>query len=168
MPLGLFALLAGLVLTGAGRADKKSPAKEVAEQEKKLAKEEFKGREGEVLKMAYILLSAANRDYDGHRGKAMHAVQEATKILDENILKHGSVAQTIKAIQEDQVAARAKALDHLGVTVKENQALSDALVLRAGVLLKELAPVLATNKQKATLKHVERALEEIEFALATR
>jgi hypothetical protein len=165
--LGCVALFAGLTFTGEGRAQHKKPAPP-AEKEKKLIKEEFKGKEGEVLKEVYILLSAANKDYEGHRGKAMHAIQEACKLLDESILKHGSVAQKIKAIQEDQVAAGAKALDKYNVPIREGQAVSDALLVRSGVVLKELAGVLAANKQPKTLSHVEHALKEIEIALAIR
>jgi hypothetical protein len=180
--LALAALLAALGLAVAARAGDKKPAKAAAEAEKKaaeeakkaeerakkLAKAEFDGKAGEALKEAYILLSATNKDYDGHRGKAMNEVQEACKLLDENLLKNGSVAQKIKAMREDQVASGAKALDKYGVPIKEGQAVSDALVLRAGIMLKEVGGALAAAKYNRTLGHVKTAMEELELALATR
>jgi hypothetical protein len=135
---------------------------------KKLAKAEFDGKAGEALKEAYILLSVADKDYDGHRGRAMHEVQEACKLLDENLLKNGSVAQKVKAMREDQVAAGAKALDKYSVPVKEGQAVSDALLLRAGVMLKEVGGALAEAKYTRTLGHVKAAMQELELARATR
>jgi hypothetical protein len=185
LPLRLLALAALLttlsLAAGAAAGDKKAAkaaeeaekkaaeeAKKAEERAKKLAKAEFDGKAGEALKEAFILLSATNKDYDGHRGKAMNEVQEACKLLDENLLKNGSVAQKIKAMREDQVAAGAKALDKYGVPIKEGQAVSDALVLRAGIMLKEVGGALAAAKYTRTLGHVKTAMEELELALATR
>jgi hypothetical protein len=180
--LALAALLAALCLAAGAHAADKKAAKEAAEQEKKAAEEakkaeerakqvakaEFDGKAGEVLKEAYILLSAADKDYDGHRGRAMHEVEEACKLLDEGILKHGSVAQKIRALREDQAAAGAKALDKYSVPIKEGQAVSDTLLLRAGVMLNEVAGPLAVAKYNRTLAHVRAAGRELELALATR
>ena len=182
-PLCLLALAAVLAVlglaAGARAADKKKAAeaeKKAAEEEakkaeeeaKKRAKAEFDGKAGEVLKEAYILMSAANKDYDGHCGKAMHEVTEACKLLDANLLKNGSVAQKIKAMREDQAAAGAKALDKYSVPIKEGQAISDALLVRAGVMLKEISGPLAAAKYTRTLGHVRAAMQELELALATR
>jgi hypothetical protein len=198
----LVALLAGLVLAGAGRAappNKKpppppakeapEPAKKVAEEDRKaekrhkaleearkkaaeaarrLVREEFKGNEAEALKEAYILLAAANHDYDGHRGRAMHEVEEACNILDVNLLKHGSVAQKIKALQDDQAAAAAKTVSKGTATAHEVQAVSDAQLLNAGAIIKEVAAALDANKQPRVLEHAEAALKELELALTTR
>jgi hypothetical protein len=178
--LTLAALLAALGLAaGARAADKKKPAaeaekktaeaaKKAEEEAKKVAKAAFDGKVGEVLKEAYILMSAANKDYGGHCGKAMHEVEEACKGLDANLLKNGTVAQKIKAMREDQAAAGAKALDKYSVPIKEGQAVSDALLVRAGVMLKEISGPLAAAKYTGTLGHVRKAMEELEFALATR
>ena len=178
--LTLLALLAALALaTGAHAGDKKKgaaetekktaeDAKKAEEEAKKLAKAAFDGKAGEALKEAYILMSAANKDYDGHCGKAMHEVEEACKGLDANLLKNGSVAQKIKAMREDQAAAGAKALDKYSVPIKEGQAISDALLLRAGVMLKEISVPLAEARYTGTLGHVRNAMRELELALATR
>jgi hypothetical protein len=181
--LTLAALFAALgPAAGARAADKKPSAKAAEEAEKKAAEEakkaeeeakkrakaEFDGKAGEVLKEAYILMNAANKDYGGHCGKAQHEVQEACKLLDENLLKNGSVAQKIKAMQEDQAAAGAKALNRYGVPIKEGQAVSDALLLQAGVMLKEISGPLAAAKYNRTLGHVKKAMQELELALAVR
>jgi hypothetical protein len=170
--LGLVPLLAALAFTGRGRAEpaKGAPAlaKEEEERMRKMVREEFKGKEAEALKEAYILMKAANHDYGGHCGKAQHEVEEACKILDKDILKNGSVQQKLKAIQEDREAAAAKSLSKGDAAVHEAQLFSDAQVLKAGVMLQEVAAAVAANKQKGALKHVEQAIKEVEIALKTR
>ena len=185
------ALVAGLVLAAGGRAaDKKAPPpppKETPEQkkaiemekkeaarEKHLAEAEMNGKLAEAIKEAYIVLAAANGDYDGHRASAMRHVRDAATTLDKEIqtgawgAAQGSIAQRIKALQEDAVAAKAGSMAKYGVQIKENQPVSDALVLRSGVMLKELVPVLVKTHHPGVQGSVQNALKEIELALATR
>jgi hypothetical protein len=170
--LGLATLLTPFAFTGGARAETPrgaaALAKEEEEQLRKMVREEFKGKEGEVLKEAYILMVAANHDYGGHCGKAQHEVEEACKILDKDILKHGSVQQKIKAIQEDHAAAAAKSLSKGDAALHEAQVFSDTQVLKAGLMLEEVATVLAARKQKGALGHVEQAIKEVGLALKTR
>jgi hypothetical protein len=188
--LGLLALVGGLVLAAGARADNKKPlappkqtpeqkqaadrAKKEAAKKKHLAEAETNGKLAEAIKEAYILLAAANADYGGHRARAMHHVRAAATTLDKEIqtgawgAAQGSIAQKIKALQQDSVAARAGALAKYGVSIKENQPVSDALVLRSGVMLKELVPVLIKTKHPGVLASVRNALKEVDLALAKR
>ncbi len=184
----LAAALAGLLLAGEARAQKgaadaakkaaeaarkaeeaaKNEAEKKAKAEANLVKQEMNGKMSEAIKEIYILVSAANKDYGGHRGKAMHHIEEAAKIMDSHILAHGSVAQKVKAIQEDQAAGRAKAMDKYNVPVKEGQVISDALLVQAHVLLKQLAPTLVRTNHPGVLGEVEKAIGELELALTVR
>ena len=169
--LGLAALLAAFACTGRGRAETPKQAAALTKEEermRKMVKENFKGKEAEALKEAYILMVTANRDYDGHKGKALHEVEEACKILDKDILKHASVADKIKTIQEDRAAAAAKSLSKGDAAVHEAQVFSDTQVLKAGLMLEEVAVALAATKQKGPLGHVEGAIKELRIVLKTR
>src|SRR5207237_6228875 len=67
------------------------------------AKQEANLREAEALRVAYIMVAAANHDYDGHRVKAMKQLQEAVKILDIKVLNHGTAGQKDATLKEDHV-----------------------------------------------------------------
>src|SRR5262249_16041863 len=74
--------------------------KKRVEEVRKLVQEEYKGKESEALKEAYVLVAAANHDYDGHRGKAMKQIELAFDVLDRNIMKNGSLQQRVKTLQQ--------------------------------------------------------------------
>jgi hypothetical protein len=170
------ALLALLALAaaapGGDKRTKEPPAQKAAEKEAQreqgAVKQAMEGQLSEAVKEAYILLAAANGDYAGHRGKAMRHAQDAAKALDRKILEGPNVAHKIKALQEAHAAGNAKILAKYSVPIKEGQAVSDALVFRAGALLKEVQPMLAKTKQRGALRSVEKAVEEVEKALTVR
>jgi hypothetical protein len=168
------ACLACLLFVGGGRAqDTPSPAgKKAAQQGQKQAKEaaaqELNGREGTLLKEAYIYLAMANHDYNGHRVRAMGHVQEAAKILDEKILKKGTDGQKTLALKQDVESYRAKFLAKHSATAHEPQALSD-LQMEAGLkLLAEVKPLLEQRKQPRVLSQVDKAIAEVNRGLAYR
>jgi hypothetical protein len=168
------ACLACLLFLGGGRAqDTPSPAgKKAAQQGQKQAKEasaqEMNGREGTLLKEAYIYLSMANHDYNGHRHRAMGHLQEAAKILDEKMLKKGTDGQKTLALKQDIEAYRAKFLAKHSPTVHEPQALAD-LQMEAGLkLLTEVKPLLEQRKQTRVLNFVDKAIAEVNRGLAYR
>jgi len=155
--LVFLALLASFFLCGDCQAQ--GPAAKAAKQ---AAKEELKSEEAVVLTEAYILLKAADHDYDGHRAAAAHALGEACNILHADLLKHGSVQQKIKVLQDKNAAHTAKGAVH------EAQALSDAQLRNAAGMIKQVSGALAKNKQHEALKHVNHALKEIDIALKIR
>lgn len=125
----------------------------------------IKGHEAEVLKEAYILLAAANKDYAGHRATAMDEVEAACKLLDASILKKSTVEQRVKVIQDDRVAAVAKQQARNNTAVQEDALSADTQLYIARVMLQEAAVTLTTKKQAAVLKHVQTAIEEVQAAL---
>jgi hypothetical protein len=166
LPL-LFALLAVLAFGSAGLAQKK-PRKPPPNPVQQAAKEQVKLNEAELLREAYILLAAANHNYEGHRVKAMNEIQAAVKILDTSVLKKGTAAQKAATLIEDNAAARAKIIAKHLPKVNVSQVQSDALLRVAAALLLKVEPVLAANGQKKVLVHVEKAGREIVAALKSR
>ena len=140
------------------KGGKKTP--DPLEAQKKLAAELLKRQEIQALKSAYVLLATANTNYAGHKGKAMGEVEAALNILDANSVKQ--TKQQIKAIQD---VNKLVSTQLLGATQAANadvlQAISDAQVANAGRLLNQLANVMAANNQPKLLKHVQKAVEEI-------
>jgi hypothetical protein len=89
--------MAGVVATADAHGQRKPPAVKAAQ---KKAKEEAKKKadvlnagELDMLRKAYVLLAGANHDYDGHRVKAMGAVNAAAKILEGSLVKKGTPQQ---------------------------------------------------------------------------
>ena len=108
--LAVPALLAGVIFLGASQADSKSKAPGKPKADKAAPKktaptvtEEMKFEEAEALRKAYTLLAAGNHDYDGHRVKAMGAVKDAVRILDDSIMKHGSTKLKAATTKEKAV-----------------------------------------------------------------
>jgi len=132
------------------------------------AAQTMKGKEADVLTMAYILLAAANHDYDGHRVKAMRQVEEACHILTANILKRGGVDQKIKALQDANAEALANSKAAGAAIIHERQALSDGQLLMADSLIQRVAFFMNASTQPRALGHMANAHREIGIALTIR
>jgi hypothetical protein len=91
-----------------------------------------------LLPRAYVTLSMADHDYKGHRGEAMKQIAAAAKIL--RIDLHG-----------DNV-------------VRERQAVSDEQLRIARNLLEQAR----TQLRGRALKHVDKAINQINVALTVR
>jgi len=96
----------------------------------------------EELVHAYILLKAADHDYDGHRGKAMKAVQAAGKALGLELKGRGSDV--------------------------ERQWKSDAQLTEARRLLREARDKLEAADRDRVAAHLEKAIKELDTALAIK
>src|SRR5262245_27704720 len=142
--------------------------KKAEEAVRKQVLEQFKGKESEALKEAYILMAAANHDYNGHRAKSMNALGKAFEALDMYVVKNGTVLDRIKTIRDDQVAAAARFLEKGDTAVHEPQFYSDLQLRQAAVLMEEVKVVMAANKQTKGMHHVDEALKEVGIALKTR
>jgi hypothetical protein len=147
---GIASLLAGLICLAtpcAIRAQGKAKAKAAD----KTAEADLKFKEAEVLREAYIVLAAANHDYNGHRAKAMNQIQSAVKILDQAVAKNGSAKTKAATSYEDAVAAAAKRAAKGAPTIHEAQTVSDAQLKKAAAGLAELRPLLVQHNQKTCL-----------------
>ena len=120
------------------------------------------------MRKAYTLLAAGNHDYDGHRVKAMGAVKDAVRILDDSIMKHGSTKLKAATTKEKAVIAQVDAVVKKSPALHEPQAASDTQLAKAAEVLAELRPTLVKNKQQNVLGHVDKAIKEIKIALKIR
>jgi hypothetical protein len=121
--------------------------------------------EAEALRKVLNLIATAECDYDGHRAKAEEAVRATMKEL-ENDVKQGTAPPKPEPGKEDPVtAAVMKAADQIP-TVKDKQTLSDHKIAKAlAILGMSLQPALKQNKQTATQKQAEKAIDELSIAL---
>lgn len=90
------------------------------------------------LARAYHLLKHADRDYKGHRAKAMHEIEVAARLMGMRLGEPGRG--------------------------RENQAASDAQVREAQSLLNEAA----ANLSGKPLRHVQAAIRQLTIALSIR
>jgi len=127
-----------------------------------------KGREAHILTSAYILLASANHDYDGYRAKAMNRIVRATNQLDAEVLKHGSVQQRIKALQDGNAELVARINANQEPTISEPQVMSDAQLMLADALIQRVAPYVQSPQQKSVLTLLRDAHTEIGIALSRR
>jgi hypothetical protein len=104
--------------------------------------EASKRSEVSMLQDAYVLLSQANHDYDGHRAQAMKSIHKSALLLKVNIQAKGDV--------------------------HENQGSSDTQVEKAQKLLKEARTFAASKKQTKLVKHLDAAIGHLSAALATK
>jgi hypothetical protein len=132
------------------------------------ARQQVKFKEAEALREAYILLAEAKKDYNGHKVKAMHQIQEAVKLLDRSVLRRGTAGQKATTLNEDSAAARAKVIAKHVQGVHELQAQSDAQLRAADQLLAQVRAALIEKKQKKPLSHVNNAIKDIAMALRVR
>jgi len=98
--------------------------------------------EVQVLQQAYGLLAAADHDYQGHRARAMHAIEAACKMLGSSA--SGQASGT------------------------EAQAASDGQLQQAQTLLQSARASAVSAKQVRIVRHVDRALEQLSAALAIK
>jgi hypothetical protein len=166
----LAALAPASLSLAAGKSAKPAPPPppSPSQEARKEANAQKHGSEADVLLQAYVLLAAADHDYNGHRGKAMGATKAALDIVDHVAFHNGNVQQKIRAKQQESAAAQAKRAAKAAGTVHEPQAVSDAQLRAAAALLQEVIPSLATHKGKRALGHAENALKEIGIALRVR
>ncbi len=95
--------------------------------------------EARALTSAYLILATGDRDYKGHRAKAMHQVETAAKLLGMDI--------------------RSEAKGH------KPQALSDARLRDARGLLEKVLGAAEVKGQPRISKHITEAIHQINFAL---
>jgi hypothetical protein len=101
-----------------------------------------KNSEVSMLQDAYVLLSQANHDYDGHRVKAMKSIHKAAVLLKVNLQAKGDV--------------------------HENQGSSDEQLQKAQKILKQARTFAADRNQKKMVQHIDAALGHLSAALATK
>jgi hypothetical protein len=95
--------------------------------------------ESKSLTRAYLILATGDRDYKGHRKKAMHEVETAAKLLGMDV--------------------RSDAVGH------KPQALSDDRLREARGLLEKVLGASEVQAQKRISKHVTAAINQINDAL---
>ena len=96
--------------------------------------------EAKSLTRAYLILATGDRDYKGHRVKAMHEVEAAAKLLGMDV--------------------RSDAKGH------KPQALSDDRLREARGLLEKVLDASEVKAQKRISKHITGAINQINDALA--
>jgi hypothetical protein len=98
--------------------------------------------EATLLRQAYSTLATGDHDYRGHRAKAMHAVEAAGKLL---------------------------GIDLAGdLKDKTPQPLSDEKLRQAQSLISQVLASAAVKDQKRVVKHLNRAVTEINTALTVK
>ena len=95
-----------------------------------------------MMHRAYRILATGDHDYKGHRAKAMHAVEDAAKLLGLDL--------------------SGDAKDH------EKQFLSDDKMREAQGLLRNVLGAAEVKNQERISKHINEAIEEIRAALDVR
>jgi hypothetical protein len=101
-----------------------------------------KSSEVSMLQDAYVLLSQANHDYDGHRAQAMKSIHKGALLLKVNLQAKGDV--------------------------HENQGSSDAQLEKAQKILKQARTFAAGKKQSKLVKHIDAAIDHLSAALGTK
>ena len=96
----------------------------------------------EELAHAYTLLKFANQNYEGHRGNAMNEISRAAKSL--------------------KLKLKGDAWEH------ERQRKSDEQVADAGKLVRDARDKLEAQDRERVVKHLDKAIEEIEAALRVK
>ncbi|HTV63335.1 MAG TPA: hypothetical protein VMH30_12275 [Verrucomicrobiae bacterium] len=98
--------------------------------------------EAGMLHRAYQILASGDHDYKGHRIKAMHAIEAAAKLL---------------------------GLDLSGdLKDKSSQPLSDDKLREAQGLIARVAGAAEVKDQKAVVRHLNEAVNQIHVALSVR
>jgi hypothetical protein len=101
-----------------------------------------KGSEVSMLQNAYVLLSHANHDYDGHRAQAMKSIHRAALMLKVNL--------------QDKA------------DVHEDQGTSDEQLQKAQKILKQARTFAAGKNQKKLVQHLDAAIGHLSTALGTK
>jgi hypothetical protein len=135
--------------------------KKLAEEQKQ-AREALKAQEVYLLKSSFFLLAEAKNNYEGHKGKAMGAVEAALNILDPEGMKQ--VKSQVHALEKLEKEARNELLHKLIDSADMMQAISDAQVHNAATTLSQVAELAAANKHPKVLEHVQFAVKELNDA----
>jgi hypothetical protein len=101
-----------------------------------------KGSEISMLQNAYVLLSQANHDYDGHRVKAMQSIHKAALLLRVNLQAKGDV--------------------------HEDQGTSDSQLQQAQKMLQQARTFAVGKNQRKLVKHLDAAIGHLSAALGTK
>lgn len=134
----------------------------------KAARDVIRGKEADVLTLAYVYLAAANHDYDGHRAAAMSQVESAINILDNHLVARGSYQQKVQAMKRQITEGVAKELQQQQNALHEDQTVSDAQLMMASALIQRVALVMAQRNQTYPLMYLSDGLTEITVALTIR
>jgi hypothetical protein len=126
---------------------------------------QVKFNQAEVLREAKILLVTANRDYDGHRIRAVNHVQQAITHLDKNIMKNGTTLIKLATLAEDDATVRASVLAKYLPRVHENQIQSDVQLMAAAGLLLQVELSMSLYNQRNVMESIELAGRSIMIAL---
>jgi hypothetical protein len=95
-----------------------------------------------LLQDAYVLLSQANHDYDGHRVKAMQSIHKGALLLRVNL--------------------QAKGKAH------EDQGASDEQLKQAQTMLQQARSFAVGRNQRKLVKHLDAAIGHLTTALGTK
>ena len=98
--------------------------------------------EADMLRRAYRILATGDHDYRGHRVRAMHAVEEAGKLLGMDL------AGDLKD--------------------RTPQALSDEKLREAEGLINQVLGAAEVKNQKRVVRHLNEAVKQINTALSVR
>lgn len=98
--------------------------------------------EADLLRHAYRILATGDHDYNGHRVRAMHAVEAAGKLLDMDL------AGDLKD--------------------RTPQALSDDKLWEAQGLINQVLGAAEVKDQKRVVRHLNEAVKQINIALNIR
>jgi hypothetical protein len=98
--------------------------------------------EAGMLRSAYLILATGDHDYKGHRVKAMHQIESASKLLGMNLSGDAKDRQP--------------------------QPLSDAKLREAQGLLQNVLGAAEVKSQKRITKHITEAINQINIALSIR
>ena len=113
-------------------------------------------------------MAGANKDYNGHRAKAMYQVATALHRVDEHIAKHGGKLQHAAAAEAEAVKAASAATARKTATVHENQQLSDQQMREAYELIQQVNGNAARLRQIGIHEDLAEATKHIQIALRVR
>ena len=130
--------------------------------------EQVRFNQAEVLREAKILLVTANRDYDGHRARAVNHLQQAINTLDKSIMKSGTTLMKVVTIAEDDTTVRARILAKYLPPIHENQLQSDLQLMAAAGLLLQVELSMSLYNETKVMESVELAGRSIMLALKIR
>jgi hypothetical protein len=125
-------------------------------------------QEAAQIRSAISLLLKGDKDYKGHRAKAVQAAKAAVKILDGQVMTKGTGQAKSATQAQDAAVAQQNTVENSSAIVHEAQAISDAQLRQAGQILTQVRGSVAQRKQKRVLGHVDTAIKEIQIALSIK
>jgi hypothetical protein len=133
----------------------------------------FKGKEAQALMEAFVLLQAAEHDYDGHRANAVRSLRTAIGALNSQVGGSLSQESTNIAIESgrqgmnDLAGALAKS-DKSKSAKAWRQYVSDMMVYEALGITSNVSQLLGLNDQHAAFDSMATAIKEMGIALKIR